>query len=88
MYGPLTNEALAGDAVPPFKREVVILQFGWVPAPNDTDRVDIRYLSPTLFDTAIDFVNRQKGIEPFCRVVSRRYIADSSVKENVSRKVL
>ncbi len=39
VYGPLLNEELLGEALAPFRREVVIAtKFGWAPAPNDTDR--------------------------------------------------
>jgi aryl-alcohol dehydrogenase-like predicted oxidoreductase len=39
VYGPLTNEELVGEALAPFRREVVIAtKFGWAPAPGDRER--------------------------------------------------
>jgi aryl-alcohol dehydrogenase-like predicted oxidoreductase len=39
VYGPLVNEELVGEALAPFRGEVVIAtKFGWEPGPNDTDR--------------------------------------------------
>lgn len=39
VYGPLINEELLGEALAPFKAQVVIAtKFGWRPGPNDTDR--------------------------------------------------
>lgn len=39
VYGPLVNEELLGEALAPFKRQVVIAtKFGWKPGPNDTER--------------------------------------------------
>src|SRR5436305_10367468 len=39
VYGPLANEELVGEALAPFRNQVVIAtKFGWRPAPNDSDR--------------------------------------------------
>src|SRR3954447_22391473 len=39
VYGPLTNEELVGEALAPFRDQVVIAtKFGWAPNPGDTDR--------------------------------------------------
>jgi aryl-alcohol dehydrogenase-like predicted oxidoreductase len=39
VYGPLINEELVGEALAPFKGDVVIAtKFGMAPAPGDTDR--------------------------------------------------
>ena len=41
VYGPLHNEELLGEALGPFKGQVVIAtKFGWSPAPNDTDQME------------------------------------------------
>jgi len=38
-YGPLANEALVGEALEPFRGEVVIAtKFGWAPSTADTNR--------------------------------------------------
>jgi len=39
VYGPLTNEELVGEALAPFRGQVVIAtKFGWAPNPGDSDR--------------------------------------------------
>jgi aryl-alcohol dehydrogenase-like predicted oxidoreductase len=39
VYGPLTNEELVGEALAPFRDQVVIAtKFGWAPAPADKER--------------------------------------------------
>jgi aryl-alcohol dehydrogenase-like predicted oxidoreductase len=39
VYGPLTNKELVGEAVAPFRGQVVIAtKFGWAPAPGDRER--------------------------------------------------
>jgi aryl-alcohol dehydrogenase-like predicted oxidoreductase len=39
VYGPLLNEELVGEALAPFRGEVVIAtKFGWTPNPGDGDR--------------------------------------------------
>ncbi len=39
VYGPLTNEELVGEALSPFRGQVVIAtKFGWEPNPGDTNR--------------------------------------------------
>jgi aryl-alcohol dehydrogenase-like predicted oxidoreductase len=39
VYGPLANEELVGEALAPFRNQVVIAtKFGWKPAPGDEVR--------------------------------------------------
>ena len=39
VYGPYSNEELVGEALAPFRGQVMIAtKFGWAPGPNDTDR--------------------------------------------------
>ena len=39
VYGPLMNEELVGEALAPFRGQVVIAtKFGWAPAPGDKER--------------------------------------------------
>ena len=38
-YGPIANEELVGEALEPFRGEIVIAtKFGWAPSPGDTSR--------------------------------------------------
>ena len=39
VYGPLANEELVGEALAPFRKDVVIAtKFGWAPGPGDRER--------------------------------------------------
>lgn len=39
VYGPMANEELVGEALAPFRKQVVIAtKFGWAPAPGDRER--------------------------------------------------
>ena len=39
VYGPYANEELVGEALEPFRGQVVIAaKFGWAPGPGDTNR--------------------------------------------------
>jgi len=39
VYGPLTNEELVGEALAPFRGQVLIAtKFGWAPSPGDRER--------------------------------------------------
>src|SRR5258708_12899690 len=39
VYGPFTNEELVGEALAPFRDEVVIAtKFGWAPNPEDSGK--------------------------------------------------
>ena len=47
VYGPLTNEELVGEALAPFRGQVVIAtKFGWAPAPGDRERWSALNSSP------------------------------------------
>ena len=46
VYGPLTNEELVGEALIPFRGQVVIAtKFGWAPAPGDGQRSHAMHLA-------------------------------------------
>ena len=47
VYGPSTNEELVGEALAPFRGQVVIAtKFGWAPAPGDRERWSALNSSP------------------------------------------
>ncbi len=55
VYGPLTNEALLGEALAPFRGQVVIAtKFGWAPNPGDTDRWSALNSRPAHIKEAIE----------------------------------
>src|SRR6516164_2292493 len=52
VYGPFVNEELLGEALAPFRSEVVIAtKFGWKPAPGD----EVRW---TLLDSRPEHIHR------------------------------
>jgi aryl-alcohol dehydrogenase-like predicted oxidoreductase len=52
VYGPLSNEELVGEALAPFRNQVVIAtKFGWKPAPGD----EVRW---TLLDSRPEHIRR------------------------------
>ena len=55
VYGPLVNEELLGEALEPFKGQVVIAtKFGWSPAPNDKERWSIINSKPEHIKRAVE----------------------------------
>ena len=55
VYGPLVNEELLGEALEPFKGQVVIAtKFGWSPAPNDKERWSIINSKPEHIKSAVE----------------------------------
>jgi len=47
VYGPLANEELVGEALAPFRNQVVIAtKFGWKPAPGDEVRWSLLHSRP------------------------------------------
>ncbi|MEQ1474470.1 MAG: aldo/keto reductase, partial [Candidatus Acidiferrum sp.] len=55
VYGPLVNEELVGEALAPFRGEVVIAtKFGWAPNPGDTDRWSALNSQPTHIKQAVE----------------------------------
>jgi len=54
-YGPLVNEELLGEALEPFKGQVVIAtKFGWSPGPNDKERWSIINSKPEHIKRAVE----------------------------------
>ena len=55
VYGPLSNEELLGEALAPFRGDVVIAtKFGWAPGPNDTDRWSVMNSRPEHIKLAVE----------------------------------
>ncbi|HJT71910.1 MAG TPA: aldo/keto reductase [Terriglobales bacterium] len=55
VYGPLTNEELVGEALAPFRGQVVIAtKFGWAPAPGDRERWSALNSRPEHIQEAVD----------------------------------
>jgi aryl-alcohol dehydrogenase-like predicted oxidoreductase len=55
VYGPLVNEELLGEALAPFRGQVVIAtKFGWAPSPGDTDRWSLINSRPEHIKQAVE----------------------------------
>lgn len=55
VYGPLANEALLGEALAPFRGEVVIAtKFGWAPGAEDTTRWSVLNSRPEHIKRAVE----------------------------------
>ena len=55
VYGPLTNEELVGEALAPFRGQVVIAtKFGWAPAPADRERWSVLNSRPEHIKEAVE----------------------------------
>jgi aryl-alcohol dehydrogenase-like predicted oxidoreductase len=62
VYGPLANEELVGEALAPFRGEVVIAtKFGWAPTPGDAERWNALNSQPEHIKRAVEgSLNRLK----------------------------
>src|SRR5689334_22784094 len=64
VYGPLANEELVGEALAPFRGQVVIAtKFGWAPAPGDTDRWSALNSRPAHIRAVVDGMLTRLGVE-------------------------
>jgi len=55
VYGPLANEELVGEALAPFRKQVVIAsKFGWAPAPCDRERWSALNSRPEHINEAVE----------------------------------
>src|SRR5437867_10786359 len=55
VYGPLANEELVGEALAPFRKQVVIAtKFGWAPAPRDRERWSALNSRPEHINEAVE----------------------------------
>jgi aryl-alcohol dehydrogenase-like predicted oxidoreductase len=63
-YGPLANEALVGEALEPFRGEVVITtKFGWAPNPGDTNRWSALDSKPAHIRVVVDGMLNRLRVE-------------------------
>jgi aryl-alcohol dehydrogenase-like predicted oxidoreductase len=64
VYGPLTNEELLGEAVAPFRDEVVVAtKFGWKAAPGDSNRWSAVDSRPEQICTVVEGSLRRLRVE-------------------------
>src|ERR671934_479525 len=64
VYGPYTNEELVGEALSPFRGQVVIAtKFGWAPAPGDTNRWSALNSRPAHIREVVDGMLKRLRLE-------------------------
>ncbi|MCW3062501.1 MAG: aldo/keto reductase [Capsulimonas sp.] len=64
VYGPLVNEELVGEALAPFRGQVVIAtKFGWAPSPGDSTRWSALNSRPEHIEEVVEGSLRRLGVE-------------------------
>jgi len=64
VYGPLLNEELLGEALAPFRRQVVIAtKFGWSAGPEDTNRWSVINSRPEHIKIAVEGSLKRLGAD-------------------------
>src|SRR3954454_20876044 len=64
VYGPLTNEELLGEAVAPFRNQVVVAtKFGWKPAHDGEARWSVLDSRPEHFRVVVEASLRRLRLE-------------------------
>ena len=74
-YGPLTNEELVGEALEPFRGQVVIAtKFGWAPSPGDTNRWSALNSRPAHIREVVDGMLKRLRVETIDLLYQHRSI--------------
>ena len=82
VYGPLVNEELLGEALEPFKGQVVIAtKFGWSPAPNDKERWSIINSKPEHIKKAVEGSLKRLRVETIDLYYQHRVDPDVPIED-------
>ena len=82
VYGPLVNEELLGEALEPFKGQVVIAtKFGWSPAPNDKERWSIINSKPEHIKRAVEGSLKRLRVETIDLYYQHRVDPDVPIED-------
>jgi aryl-alcohol dehydrogenase-like predicted oxidoreductase len=82
VYGPLVNEELVGEALVPFRGQVVIAtKFGWAPAPGDTDRWSLINSRPAHIKQAVEGSLKRLQVEAIDLYYQHRVDPDVPIEE-------
>jgi aryl-alcohol dehydrogenase-like predicted oxidoreductase len=81
-YGPLANEALVGEALEPFRGEVVIAtKFGWAPNPGDTNRWSALNSQPAHIREVVDGMLTRLRVEAIDLLYQHRVDPDVPIED-------
>jgi aryl-alcohol dehydrogenase-like predicted oxidoreductase len=81
-YGPLTNEELLGEALAPFRGQVVIAtKFGWAPNPGDTNRWSALDSRPAHIREVVDGMLRRLRVEAIDLLYQHRVDPDVPIED-------
>jgi len=82
VYGPLTNEELLGEALSPFRGEVVIAtKFGWAPHPGDTNRWSVLNSRPEHIREVVDGMLKRLQVEAIDLLYQHRVDPDVPIED-------
>ena len=81
-YGPYTNEELVGEALAPFRGEVVIAtKFGWAPLPGDTTRWGALNSRPEHIREVVDGMLTRLRVEAIDLLYQHRVDPEVSIED-------
>jgi aryl-alcohol dehydrogenase-like predicted oxidoreductase len=81
-YGPLTNEELLGEALSPFRGQVVIAtKFGWAPNPGDTNRWSALNSRPEHIREVVDGMLTRLRVESIDLLYQHRVDPDVPIED-------
>ena len=81
-YGPVANEALVGEALEPFRGEVVIAtKFGWAPGPGDTNRWTALNSRPSHIRDVVDGMLTRLRVEAIDLLYQHRVDPDVPIED-------
>ncbi|MEO7716385.1 MAG: aldo/keto reductase [Capsulimonas sp.] len=82
VYGPLVNEELVGEALAPFRGQVVIAtKFGWAPSPGDTTRWSALNSRPEHIKEVVEGSLRRLGVEAIDLYYQHRVDPDVPIED-------
>ena len=86
-YGPLENEALVGEALAPFRGEVVIAtKFGWAPNPGDTNRWTALSSRPAHIREVVDGMLTRLRVDAIDLLYQHRVDPDVPIEDVAGQK--
>jgi aryl-alcohol dehydrogenase-like predicted oxidoreductase len=82
VYGPYLNEELVGEALAPFKGQVVIAtKFGWAPGPNDAERWTVLNSRPERIKQVADGCLRRLRVDAIDLFYQHRVDPDVPIED-------
>ena len=82
VYGPFTNEELVGEALAPFRKEVVIAtKFGFAPGPSDTSRWSALDSRPSHIREVVEASLKRLGVDTIDLLYQHRVDPNVPIEE-------